>query len=65
MNLYSDKYFYTMSFTFVNIRIIIILVGFLIPFAVCITIKTIPDFSTWDYSPLLFRILLCSFIYFS
>ena len=53
-NLYSDKYFYTMVFTSVIVRIFISLVGFLNPFTICITIKTITTFPIWNSFPLLF-----------
>ena len=61
MNLYSDKSFYKMFFTSVIIKIMIILVGLINPFTVCITIKTIPILPIWNYSHLLLRILCSSF----
>ena len=50
LNLNSEKYFLTIGFSFVIISIVISLVGFINSFAVCITIKTIPTFPTWNYS---------------
>ena len=41
----------------------LILGGFLKPFTVCITIKTIPTFPILNYFPLLFRILFSSFFF--
>ena len=54
--IYSDKSFYSMGFTFVILKSMIILVVFLKPFAVCIIIQTITTFSIWNYSPFLFII---------
>ena len=63
MNLYSANHFYTMVFTSVVLRIMINLVGFLKPFTVCITIKAIPTFPLYNYSPLLFIIIFFSFFF--
>ena len=63
MNLYSDKSFYTVVFNYEILSIMLILGGFLKPFTVCITIKTIPTFPILNYFPLLFRILFSSFFF--
>ena len=63
VNLYSAKSFYTVGVSFVIIMIMISLVDFLKPFAVCITIKTITNFPIWNSFPLLFIIILFSFLF--
>ena len=56
MNLCSANYFYTMGFTFVIIKIMTSLVGFLKKFMVCITINEVKTFPICNYFP--------SFLYF-
>ena len=64
VNLYSVNSLVTMIFNCIIIIIIIIFVGLLNPFSVCITIYKIPDFLVWNYSPFILELLSLPFIYF-
>ena len=63
LNLYSVESFLTMVFTFIILRIMIILVGLNNPFEVCITINTTLTFPICNYFLLIFWILFCSFFF--
>ena len=63
LNLYSAKSFWTMGFTFAIIRIIISLTDLINLFVVHISIKPIITFPIRNLFPLLFKIILCFFLF--